>query len=62
MVVGLVGFWLVGLPLSLALAFSFGLGPPGLWWGLVAGLAVVALLLLRRVRIRLRMAMERVIV
>jgi MATE family multidrug resistance protein len=62
MLVGLIGFWLVGLPLSLVLAFSFDFGPPGLWWGLVAGLVVVALLLLRRVRMRLRMAMERVII
>lgn len=54
MVIGLVGFWVVGLPISLLLAFRVGLGPVGLWWGLVAGLASVSLLLLARVRNRLR--------
>lgn len=49
----LVGFWLIGLPTSAWLAFSAGLGPKGLWWGLVAGLAAVGACLLVRVRRRL---------
>mgnify|MGYP001430080150 CR=1 FL=1 len=52
MIVNLVGFWLIGLPVSLYLAFPGGLGPLGLWWGMAAGLAAVALFLLIRVRIR----------
>ena len=52
MLVNLVGFWLIGLPISLYLAFPGGLGPLGLWWGLASGLAAVALFLLIRVRIR----------
>ncbi len=52
MVVNLVGFWLIGLPVSLYLAFPGGLGPLGLWWGMAAGLGAVALFLLIRVRIR----------
>jgi len=44
MLIGLVGFWLVGLPVSVALGFGAGLGPIGLWWGLVAGLAAVGIL------------------
>src|SRR5688500_2699344 len=40
--------WLVGLPLSLYLAFALGWGARGLWWGLMAGLAVVAVSLLFR--------------
>ena len=52
MVVNLVGFWMIGLPVSLYLAFPGGLGPLGLWWGMAAGLAAVALFLLMRVRIR----------
>ena len=52
MLVTLVGFWLIGLPISLYLAFPGGLGPLGLWWGMVAGLGAVALFLLIRVRIR----------
>jgi MATE family multidrug resistance protein len=62
MVIGLIGFWLVGLPLSLWLAFTMKLGPQGLWWGLVAGLVVVGLLLVLRVRHRLRQEMVRVVI
>ena len=60
MIIGLVGFWVVGLPISLLLAFRVGLGPVGLWWGLVAGLGSVSLLLLARVRNRLRRETARV--
>lgn len=42
----LVGHWLVGFPLGLALAFKAGLGALGLWIGLCAGLVSVALTLL----------------
>jgi MATE family multidrug resistance protein len=52
--INVLGFWLIGLPISLLLAFPLGLGPPGLWWGLVIGLAVVAGVLLLRVRSRFR--------
>ncbi len=52
MFINLVGFWLIGLPISIYLAFARGLGPLGLWWGMAAGLAAVALFLLIRVRIR----------
>jgi MATE family multidrug resistance protein len=52
--INLAGFWLCGLPVSVALAFRTPLRALGLWWGLVAGLAVVAMLLALRVRRRLR--------
>jgi MATE family multidrug resistance protein len=38
----LLGHYVIGLPISLTLAFGFGLGAPGLWWGLSAGLTVTA--------------------
>ena len=44
-VINLAGFWLCGFPVSLALAFGTPLRALGLWWGLVAGLVVVASLL-----------------
>ena len=59
-VVGLVGFWLLGLPISLALSFGFEMGAAGLWWGLAAGLAVAGLLLAGRVRSRFRQVISRV--
>lgn len=50
----IVGFWGIGLPLGLLLAFRLGHGPAGLWWGLVIGLAAVAAVLVTRVRRRFR--------
>ena len=44
-VANLVAFYLVGLPLAWLLAFRAGLGIVGVWWGLAAGLASVALIL-----------------
>lgn len=42
-VVGLVAYWGVGLGTGLALAFGAGRGAPGLWWGLVLGLAAAGI-------------------
>src|SRR5688500_17171578 len=36
--INVAAHWLVGLPLSLYLAFWLGWGARGLWWGLMAGL------------------------
>ena len=52
MIVNLIGFWLIGLPVSLYFGFARGLGPLGLWWGMAAGLGAVAVALLIRVRVR----------
>ena len=38
-----IGHWGVGLPIALVLAHGVGMGAPGLWWGLSAGLTVVAI-------------------
>jgi MATE family multidrug resistance protein len=50
----LLGYWLLGLPLGawLGLERGLGMGLPGIWWGLALGLAVVALLLVRRIHRR----------
>ena len=53
LVANMLGFWLVGMPVSLWLGFKAGLGVVGLWWGFVAGLAAVALFLVGRVRVLL---------
>jgi MATE family multidrug resistance protein len=44
----LVGYYVVGLPLAMLLAFMVGWGAVGLWWGLSAGLVVVSVALLAR--------------
>jgi MATE family multidrug resistance protein len=56
----LLGYWLIGVPISLHLAFRTGIGPQGLWWGFVAGLAAVALFLLWRVQTLFRRGVNRV--
>jgi MATE family multidrug resistance protein len=60
MIGNLLGFWLVGMPASLILGFSLNFGPPGLWWGLVFGLASAGTLLFLRVITQLRTPLERV--
>jgi len=60
--VNVVGFWCLGIPTSLVLAFRAGLGPPGLWWGLVVGLGAVAAFLLIRIAWLLRRGFDRVVV
>ena len=52
MLFALVGYWVIGLPLSASLAFSVGLGGVGIWMGLATGLAIVAVLMIRRWRNR----------
>lgn len=52
MIANILGFWAVGLPLGLWLAFRAGMGPAGLWWGLVAGLAAVSAVLVVRLYLR----------
>ncbi len=61
MLMSLLGFWCVGVPVSVFLGFHAGAGPKGLWWGFVAGLAAVALLLLVRMRHRFRGDLRRVV-
>jgi MATE family multidrug resistance protein len=61
MVVNVVGFWMCGMPVSLLLCFRMGHGAPGLWWGLVAGLAAVATFLLARIRHRFGGELKRLV-
>lgn len=44
MVVNFVAYWLVGLPLGYYLGILAGVGPQGLWMGLIAGLTIAAVL------------------
>ena len=62
MVVNVLGFWLVGLPVSAALGFGAGGGPRGLWWGLTVGLMLVAVILAWRVRRRLSGTITRIVI
>lgn len=48
MIYAALGYWGVGLPLGVWLAFPMGLNGVGIWIGLSSGLAVVAVLLMTR--------------
>jgi multidrug resistance protein, MATE family len=54
MVIGIAGFWLIGMPTSIYLGLYTPARAAGLWWGFVAGLAAVAVFLLLRIRWRFR--------
>ena len=48
LVIALIGYWAIGAPVGVALGFATPLGGVGVWIGLAAGLAVVAVLLAAR--------------
>ena len=50
MLLAAAGYWGIGMVCALSLGFATPLGPVGVWMGLCAGLAAVALTLLFRVR------------
>jgi MATE family multidrug resistance protein len=62
MLANFLGYWTLGIPLSVYLGFVLRWGPSGLWWGLVLGLTVVACALLVRVRSRLSRQQRRVLI
>jgi len=48
LVIALIGYWALGAPIGVALGFATPLGAVGVWIGLAAGLAIVAVLLMAR--------------
>jgi MATE family multidrug resistance protein len=62
MLANLLGYWVLGIPVSVYLGFVSQRGPAGLWWGLVLGLGVVASSLLLRVRAKLARQQPRVVI
>ena len=44
MIVNLIAYWIIGLPLGYLLGIVLNMGPRGLWFGLVAGLTMAAIL------------------
>lgn len=58
MLVNILSYWIVGLSLGYWLTFGRGLGPAGMWWGMIAGLSVGAVLLTVRFLWRSREAIR----
>ncbi|MEI8055666.1 MAG: MATE family efflux transporter [bacterium] len=48
LVISLFGFWGIAFPISYLLAFKFGWGGVGIWWGTVIGLFVTGVMFLVR--------------
>jgi MATE family multidrug resistance protein len=57
MLLALVGYWLVGLPTAYALGFLLDWRGTGIWLGLAAGLAFVAVVLVARFALRERLGL-----
>ena len=47
-IITLIAYWLIGLPLGYVLGFHFEKGAVGVWYGLLAGLSIAAVLLFIR--------------
>jgi len=60
LVANLIGYYLLGLPVAYYWGVVRGGGVIGLWWGLSAGLTVVALVLSRRFHVISGRKLERV--
>ena len=60
--INVVAFWFVAIPTSYWLGFGLDRGATGLWWGLVVGLAVVAVTLVARLRHRERRDLVRIVI
>lgn len=59
MIVAICGYWLIGLPVGWGLAFGLDWGGRGVWVGLAAGLASVAVVLVTRFAMRERLGLIR---
>lgn len=57
LILALIGFWVVGFPVSYLCGFVLGLGGMGIWYGLATGLAVSATLLVTRFARRERLGL-----
>ena len=44
----LIAYWIIGLPVGYMLGFQLNMGAKGIWWGLLIGLTVAAILMLTR--------------
>lgn len=50
LLISIISFWLIAFPSAYLLAFTLHFGGAGIWWGMVIGLGVAAIILLIRVK------------
>lgn len=48
MIISILGFWGIAFPSAYLLAFKFGFGGVGIWWGIVVGLLITGVMQLTR--------------
>ncbi|WP_435310405.1 MATE family efflux transporter [Primorskyibacter sedentarius] len=58
MIMAAVAYWVIGVPISYLLGFTLGFGGPGVWLGLVLGLACAALLMVVRFALKMRALLQ----
>lgn len=56
MVIGVCGYWLLGVPVAVVLSFGFGMGVVGVWFGVLVGITSVACTLVWRWKTMVRNA------
>ncbi len=52
--IAVISYWVLNIPVGYLCAFTLGMGPQGLYIGFIVGLTSAAVLLHRRIRLRLR--------
>lgn len=57
MMIAAFGYWIIGFGSSVVLGFATPLAGTGVWWGLAAGLLVVAIMLVGRWSVRARLGL-----
>lgn len=58
-VIMIIAFWIIGMTLGYTLTFNVGMGPAGMWGGMIAGLTVAAALMMLRFNYTSKRLIER---
>lgn len=59
MIISVIGYWVIGLPISYLLGFVVGQGGVGIWWGLATGLASAAVIMTLYFELKIRRMIDK---